>query len=176
MKKILLLLIFLIVPANADLVTVSGKHKHIGDYSPIDSCNIAIEKAKKKAMMQTLGQTISTDVISNCSEVDGEYNCERNQFSLFRLNGDITSWEEDKSKRSEGKEIGSAIRYCEVFITANVVPVKQNLDPTFHFNVKFNEKTFRSGEILEIDITPSKKMYMSIFQWLPYRGKKNISQ
>ena len=75
-------------------------------------------------------------------------------------------------KRNEGKEIGSDIRFCEVTIKANVVPVKQNLDPTFQFNVKLNQEIYRSGDILEININTSKKMYISIFQWLPYGGKK----
>jgi len=174
MKKILFLLIFLIVPANAELVTVSSKHKHMGDYSPIDSCNIAIEKAKKEAVIQSShgGQKISHDVVKKCSEVDGEYDCERNQLSLLELNGDITSWNEDKSKRNDGKETGSDVHYCEVFITANVEPVIQNSDPTFHFEVKINEEIYRSGDILKININTSKNMYMSIFQWLPYGGKK----
>jgi len=170
MKKILFLLIFLIVPANAEIVTSTGKHKHLGEISANESCKIAIARAKKNAITKTLGQTISTDVVSSCSEIDGEYNCERNQLSLFELNGDITSWNE--IKRDDDKEIGSDIRFCEVTIKANVVAVKQNLDPSFHFNVKINQKIYRSGDILEININTSKKMYISIFQWLPYGGKK----
>ena len=170
MKKILFLLIFLTIPVNAEIVTSTGKHKHLGEISANDSCKIAIEKAKKNAIIKTLGQTISTDVVSSCSEIDGEYDCERNQLSLFELNGDITSW--DEINRNDGKEIGSDIRFCEVTIKADVVPVKQNLDPSFQFNVKLNEEIYRSGDILEININTSKKMYMSIFQWLPYGGKK----
>ena len=187
MKKILFLLIFLIVPANAEIVTSTGKHKHLGEISANESCKIAIARAKKNAITKTLGQTISTDVVSSCSEIDGEYNCERNQLSLFELKGDITSWNE--INRNDGKEIGSDIRFCEVTIKAKVVPVKQNLDPSFHFNVRLvryeknavekpeevfkpNQKIYQSGDILEIKIDTSKKMYMSIFQWLPYGGKK----
>ncbi len=164
-------MIFLIsLPTNAEIVTSTGKHKHLGEISANDSCKIAIEKAKKNAIIKTLGQTISTDVVSSCSEIDGEYNCERNQLSLFELNGDITSW--DEINKNDGKEIGSDIHFCEVTIEANVVPVKQNFDPTFQFNVKLNQEIYRSGDILEININTSKKMYMSIFQWLPYGGKK----
>ena len=125
-------------------------------------------RKQKNAIIKTLGQKISTDVVSSCSEIDGEYNCERNQLSLFELNGDITSWNE--INRNDGKEIASNIRFCEVTIKANVVPVKQNLDPTFHFNVKLNQEIYRSGDILEININ-IKKMYMSIFHLLPYGGK-----
>ncbi len=174
MKKILFLLIFLIVPANAELVTVSAKHQHMGNYSPIDSCNIAIEKAKKETIKQSSfgGLKITDNIVRKCSEIDGEYDCERNQLSLLELKGEIISWSEDKNKRNEGKDIVSGAHFCEVFITADVEPIKQNSDPEFHFNVKLNQEIYRSGEILEINIDANKKMYMSIFQWLPYGGKK----
>ncbi len=170
MKKILFLILLISFPVFAEIVTVSDKHRHLGEYSVNDSCDIAINKAKKKAIVQTLGQTVSSEVVSKCSETDGEYDCERNQLSLFELNGDITSWNE--VDRNDGKELGSDIRFCEVTIKAEVQPVKINQDPSFHFEVGLNQKVFRSGENIEIDINTSKKMYITIFQWLPYGGKK----
>ena len=35
-----------------------------------------------KALEKVLGQTISSDEMENCSEVDGKTSCERNQFFL----------------------------------------------------------------------------------------------
>ena len=49
-----------------------------------------LNKKQKNAIIKSIGQTISSDVVSNCSEVDGEFECERNQLSLFELNGVIT--------------------------------------------------------------------------------------
>ena len=114
---------------------------------------------------------VSSDVVSNCSEIDGEYDCERNQFSLFELNGDITSYK--VKNKNYDKEIGTDILFCEIEIEAKVVPVIINQDPNFQFNVDLNQQIYRSGETLNIKINTSQKMYMTIFQWLPY-GVKNI--
>ena len=113
---------------------------------------------------------VSSDVVSNCSEIDGEYDCERNQFSLFELNGDITSYK--VKNKNYDKEIGTDILFCEIEIEAMVVPVIINQDPSFQFNVDLNQQIYRSGETLNIKIDTSQKMYMTIFQWLPYGGKK----
>ena len=170
MKKIILILILFSFPIKAEIISATGKHKHLGDKTKIQSCKIAEEKAKKNAIIKSLGQNISTDVVTNCSEIDGEYNCERNQFSLFELRGDITSWK-IINKRYEN-EIGSEILFCEIKIEANIEPAKINQDPTFQFSASLNEQVYRSGEKVFIDINTSKNMYMTIFQWLPYGGNK----
>jgi len=169
MKKILILILLFIFPANAEWVEVSEKHKHLGNFSVNESCNIAIEKAQKKALRETLGIEISSDVVSKCSEVDGEYDCERNQLSLFQLNGNIVGL--NIIEKDDGKD-ENGIRFCEVTVKANVVPIKKNNDPSFFFDVKLNEEIFRTNEEVKIEINTSKEMYMAIFQWLPYGGKK----
>ena len=170
MKKIILILILFSFPLKAEIISATGKHKHLGDKTKNQSCKIAEEKAKKKAIIQSLGQTVSTDVVSNCSEIDGEFECERNQFALFELNGDITSFK--VKNKTYDKELGTEILYCEIEIEANVVPIKYNQDPNFQFSVTLNEKIYRTGDILEISINTSQDMYMNIFQWLPYGGSK----
>ena len=170
MKKLIILFFLLIAPANSEIVIASGKHKHLGDVAAIESCKIAEEKAKKNAIIQSLGQTVSSDVVSNCSEIDGEFECERNQFALFELNGDITSFK--VINKDEGKELGSDIRFCEIEIEAKVVPINYNQDPNFQFDVSLNERIYRTGDQLEININTSKDMYLTIFQWLPYGQSK----
>jgi hypothetical protein len=170
MKKFILIFLIFTFPLKAEIVTEIGKHKHLGNYTKEQSCKIAREKAEKNALIKSLGQTISSETVTNCSEVDGEYDCERNQLSLFKLNGIITS--SQIINKNYDKEVGSEILYCEITIRAKVEPIKRKSDPTFHFDTKLNKKIFRSGENLEIEINTSKKMYMTIFQWLPYGGKK----
>ena len=165
----ILILLVLSIPANATWIEVSDKHIHLGNFSVNESCRIATEKAKKKAITETLGIKVSSDVISRCSEVDGEFDCERNQLSLFELNGNIIG--ERNKKEKDGKN-DDDVRFCEVTLEANVVPIKKNSDPSFFFDVKFNQEIFRTGEKLKLEINSSKKMYMAIFQWLPYGGKK----
>ena len=48
MKKIILFFLILSIPLKAEIVIESGKHRHIGNISPNESCKIAEEKAKKK--------------------------------------------------------------------------------------------------------------------------------
>lgn len=50
MKKILILILLFIFPANAEWIEVTEKHKHLGNFSVNESCNIAIEKAQKKLL------------------------------------------------------------------------------------------------------------------------------
>ena len=169
--KIILILFLISLPLKAEIVIETGKHKHLGkNYTKSESCKIAEQKAKNNAIIKSLGLTVSSESISNCSEVDGEYNCERNKFSLFQLNGDLT--DSKIIKKNYDKEIGTEILFCEITIEANVEPVKKNNDPNFQFEANLNQKIFRSGEILEIKISTSKEMYMAIFQWLPYGGNK----
>ena len=75
---------------NAEIVKATGTYKHLGDKTKNESCKIALERAKKEAIIKTLGETVSSEIVSNCSEVDWEYNCERNQFSLLELKGDLS--------------------------------------------------------------------------------------
>tara|TARA_B100000579_G_scaffold84575_1_gene66035 strand:- start:4146 stop:4952 length:807 start_codon:yes stop_codon:yes gene_type:complete len=177
MKKIFLFLILFNLSANAEIINAKGKHKHLGDITTNQSCKIAEERAKKNAIINSLvaSSTVSSEVLTKCSEIDGEYNCERNQFSLFQLNGDIVSY--TITNKNDDKELGSEIYFCEIGIEADVRPVKINQDPTFHFNVKLNKESFtKDDNILEIKINTSKKMYMAIFQWLPYVDKHKEAQ
>ena len=170
MRIFILLILLISYPANAEIVKAVGTHKHLGSYSQIESCGIALEKAKKKAIMNSLGETVSSEIVSNCSEVDGELYCERNQFSLLSLKGDIVDIDPSKPEYSYDSTTG--ISMCKQSIVANVLPIKQNTDPNFQFDVNMNEKTFKSGDVMEIEVNTSKEMYISIFQWLPYGGKK----
>ena len=167
MKKILVIILLFFNIAQAEWIEVTEKQKHLGDVSVNKSCSIATTKAQKKALTESLGLKVSSEVVTNCSETEGEYECERNQLSLFELNGEIVDWEE-VSRNPDGKVLGTEVRFCEVKIKANVLPIKQNNDPNFFFDVNINKKSFSSGDTLEIEINPSKKMYMTIFQWLPY--------
>lgn len=169
MKILIILFLILSLPVKAEWITVSDKHKHLGGVSVKESCKIAADKARKKAITESLGIKVSSDIISRCSEVDGEYDCERNQLSLFELNGNIIG---ERNKKEKDGTNDDGIRFCEVTLEANVEPIKKNNDPSFFFDVKFNQEIFRTGENLEIEINTSKRMYMAIFQWLPYGGKK----
>ena len=65
-KRLIIIFLFLSIPLKAEIVTEKGKHRHVGNISKNQSCKIAEQKAKKNAIIKSIGQTISSDVVSNC--------------------------------------------------------------------------------------------------------------
>ena len=172
MIRIFLLLgfIFYSFPSLAKIVTAKAKYMHSGEISTNKGCEIAKERAKLKALEKELGQTISSEELEKCSEVDGKYNCERNRFFLSSFNGDITGLKEvgSRKKTTQTLENGEIVYFCEIEIMADVVPFKQITDPSFDFNVKLNEYNFKTGDSLTMEIGFTKPMYLTIYQVLPY--------
>ena len=174
MIRILLLVgfIFYSLPALAKVVPAKGKYMHSGEISTNEGCKLAKEKAKLKALEKVLGQTISSEELEKCSQIDGKSNCERNQFFLSSFNGDITGLKElDRKKTTKTLDNGEIIYYCEIEIRANVIPSKQIKDPSFDFNVMLNESNFRAGDNLTMEIGFTKPMFLTIFQVFPYEKK-----
>ena len=172
MIKYILIFFFISFSAIAETVEAEGSYTYAGDISRNEGCSLAKERAKLKALEKVLGQTISSEEMENCSEVDGKTNCERNQFFLSSFNGDLTSIKElKKDVQTEKLSNGEEIYICKISIRAKVTKTTKILDSSFDFNVKLNEKNFRDGEELEIDIELNKPFYLTIFQILPYEKK-----
>lgn len=171
---LLLSLIFYSNLSLAEVVTGIGSYTHTGDISINEGCKLAKEKAKLNALEKALGQTISSEELEKCSEIDGKSNCERNQFFLSSFNGEISKLKEiNKNETTESLSSGETIYICKIEIEANVIPANQITDPGFDFNIKFNNYNFRTGDELKIEIGITKPMYMNIFQLLPYQDPKN---
>ena len=175
-KQLLIFLFFFSISAEialAEKTIGKGKHKHLGKVSEYDSCIIAEQRAKKDAIRNSpvAGEKVSSEIYSNCSEVDGELECERNQFAIFSLNGIIYQWNKTK-EIYDRKKVGK-ISSCEIEGKGRVEPIITNSDPSFHFNVALNREIFRSGEEMEIKINTTKEMFIYIFLWDPYSENKN---
>ena len=167
-----LIIFFIIFSASAEVVVTEGTYTYTGEISKNDACELAKERAKLKALEKVLGQTISSDEMENCSQVDGKTSCERNQFFLSSFNGDITGIKElNKEVTTEKISSGEEISICKIKIRSNVKKSTNNLDASFDFNVKLNQKIFRDGEQLKIDIELNKPFYLTVFQVLPYEKK-----
>ena len=184
-KQLLIFLFFFSVSteiALAERTSGKGIHKHLGKVSEFDSCSIAEQRAKKEAIKNSpeAGEKVSSEIYSNCSEVDGELECERNQFAIFSLNGIIHNWNETK-EIYDRKPVGK-VSSCEIEGEGIVKPIITNSDPSFHFTVELNREIFRgcSEEIdgkskcekMEIKINPTKEMFIYIFLWDPYSKNK----
>ena len=177
MIRILLLLgfIFYSFPSLAKIVTAKGSFMHGEEISTRDGCKFAREKAELEALQKGLNVTISSEEIEKCSQIDGKSNCEYNQFFLKTFNGILTGIKELSKplKRIETLDSGDIAYICEIEIKANVEPIKQITDPNFNFNVKLNEYNFKTGDGLTMEITFTKPMYLTIFQFLPYEKEGN---
>ena len=172
MIRYFLIIFFIIFSASAEVVVTEGAYTYTGNISKNDACELAKERAKLKALVKVLGQTISSDEMENCSEVDGKTSCERNQFFLSSFYGDITGIKElNKKVTTEKISSGEEISICKIKIRSNVKKSTNNLDASFDFNVKLNQKIFRDGEQLKIDIELNKPFYLTVFQVLPYEKK-----
>ena len=172
MSKYILIFFFITLSAFAEVVETEGSYTYAGDISRNEGCSLAKERAKLKALEKVLGQTISSEEMENCSEVDGKTNCERNQFFLSSFNGDLTSIRQLKRDiQTEKLSNGEEIYICKIKIRAKVTKTTKTLDSSFDFNVKLNEKNFRDGEELKIDIELNKPFYLTVFQVTPYEKK-----
>ena len=173
MIRYLLIFFFITFSATAEVVITEGTYTYTGEISNNEACSLAKERAKLKALEKVLGQTISSDEMENCSEVDGKTSCERNQFFLSSFNGDITNITNIGKPVIETQEItgGEKIFICKIRIRSTVKETTKTLDASFDFNVKLNEKNFRDGEELKIDIELNKPIYLTVFQVLPYETK-----
>ena len=123
---IALLLFFIIYSASAEIVTTEGAYTFAGDISKNEACSLAKERAKLKALEKVLGQTISSDEMENCSEVDGKTSCERNQFFLSSFNGEITGLKQlNREVTSEQISSGEEISICKIKIKADVTIINE---------------------------------------------------
>ena len=173
MKRFLIIFLFLTFDASAEVVITEGNYIYTGNISENEACSHAKERAKLKALEKVSGQRISSEEIEMCSEVDGKTSCERNQFFLSSFDSEITKLKElEKNiliQKIENSDEQSYI--CKIKIQAEVIKTAQTLDNSFDFNVKLNEKNFKEGDELKIDLILSKPIYLNIFQILPYETK-----
>ena len=186
-NKIIIFLIIICSPVYAELVIGIGEKIHDPETSQSEACNIALERAKQDAIRKSVGTEVSTEVFNKCSEIDGELDCERNQLSILRSKGEIIDSEQIDKEYDKYKD--TELFYCKITIEAEVQPIEKVSDIEFHFETTLNKclkidkkyeceasDVFRSGEIMRVDIDTNVKMYMYIFQWLPYAKTAQITK
>jgi len=172
MNKYLIIFLFFCFSVSAEIVQTEGTYMITEDISRKEGCALAKERAILQAREKASGLTISSEEIENCTQVDGKTNCERNQFFLSSFNGDVTGVKQLDREIIPQKIENSdeEIFLCKIKIQAEVTEL-QNNDISFDFNVKLNERNFREGENLKINIEINKPLYFTVFQFLPYEEK-----
>ena len=174
MKKkyyIYLLFIFIIfnfefyaTKANAKDYPGTGEFRYGPNIAESTACDLAFERAKNNALSNALGEKLFSQDFMRCSESDNA-ECELNKTIISTINGRIKEIKEKNGPLFEKVEGASICRYQ---IIATIVRPKKKKDANFHFNLMLNKKIFRNDEKFTIEIDPSMKMFVNIFQWNPY--------
>jgi len=156
---------FYIIKANAKDYSGFGEYRFGPNVAESTACKLAFERAKINALSKVYGEKIYAEDVMHCSEMDNA-ECELNKSIIITIDGTIN--EIKNRERTLAKLEGFSI--CSFQIIANIDKPKQARDPKFDFNIKINKKYFRDGENLTIQIEPTIKMFVNIFQWEPYHS------
>ena len=175
--RFIIIFLILLMPATvfSKVVNTEYTFKHLGEVTQKDACQIAEKRAKEKAIKEALGLKISLDEIRKCKETDGVLECEDNQTSVLSLNGDIKEYkiinkEDGVDELSEPK-----IYFCKIEINADVVPsIENNLN--IEFNIALNQVNFRSGEKISMDFLFSEELYLTVYQYYPYKKVDRVQK
>lgn len=153
------------VDASAKWAKGRGEWFFGPDMSENKACLLAEQKAQKDAIQKITGNRISSEDMMVCSDKVDEASCKLNQMIWSTIDGVIR--EVLSFKRQTVKD-PSGHNKCVITLEADVDVATGHPDPSFDMTVELSERVFRSGGSLEITITPTQPMYISVFQWLPY--------
>jgi hypothetical protein len=162
---IFFILSLFVFSANADWVKVEYTYNFGPDISETEACSKAEGRAKIKALKSVSGEKISSEDNMVCSEMKDEAECSMNRYTWSGIDGLITG------TRNRTENVGPGIKgheQCKVTIEVNVGVAEGNPDPSFDLGVKLNQSTFRHGEALKINLSPTQSMHIYVFQYLPY--------
>jgi hypothetical protein len=155
------------VTAETKTSTANAEYLYGPETAPNDACNLALGKAKMKALANVLGESVSAEELMSCKGSTGklsDYGCDLNQVTWSQIDGDIkkTLSESAVTEKREGAFACLAVVYIEV-----VIP-KDKPDPNFQLRADFKQTVFRVGDDFNLDIELSQQGYVSVFNWLPH--------
>jgi hypothetical protein len=146
---------------------MQGKGEHLfgPDLSENRACDLSEQRARKDAIQKATGELLAADDFMVCREEKDKASCDLNRMTLSTINGVI------RGTKKLHREIAPGVaghKKCIIVLEVDVGEGIGRYDPSFDMRVVMNNRTFRSGEPLEITVTPNKPMYITVFQWLPY--------
>ena len=142
-----------------------GEHLYGPNTSENGACKLAEQRARKDAIHKTTGELVVADELMVCREKGEEASCNLNRMTMSTINGVIRKVKIIQRKIAPGI---SGHKKCVIVLEADVGEGTGRYDPNFAMSVQVNNRTFRSGEAMELTIAPTAPMYISVFQWLPY--------
>ncbi len=175
--RFIIIFIILLMPATvfSKIVNTEYTFKHLGEVTQKDACQIAEKRAKEKAIKEALGLKISLDEIRKCKETDGVLECEDNQTSVLSLNGDIKEYKIINKEDGVDELSDPKIYFCKIEINADVVPSFEN-NLNIEFNIALNQVNFRSGEKISMDFLFSEELYLTVYQYYPYKKVDRVQK
>ena len=160
---------------QAEAVSARGEYLYGPETSEADACRLAEERAKAAALSKVFGESISMEEQMSCREISGgksDYGCELDRVSWSLIEGDIRAV--TASQKTIEPRMGA--KACIVTLTADIVLPDRRPDTNFDIRVNINEKRYRAGEVLTIELEPTVPMHVAIFNWAPYQSNNAVTQ
>jgi hypothetical protein len=153
--------------AIAEISTAREEYLYGRETSINDACNLALNKAKMKALANVLGESVSAEELLSCkgsTGKDSDYRCDLNQVTWSQIDGDIKKTISEKTVTEE--RAGTSA--CVAEVTIEVVIPKDKPDPNFQLRADFKQTVFRVGDDFNLDIELSQQGFVTVFNWLPH--------
>ena len=155
------------VMAETKTSTSSAEYLYGPETSKNEACNLALGKAKMKALANVLGESVSAEELMSCKGSTGknaDYQCDLNQLTWSLIDGDI---KKSTEKVPVIEKRGDATA-CIVEVEIEVEIPKDNADPNFQLRADLKQTVFRVGDDFNLDIELTQPGYFAVFNWLPH--------
>lgn len=176
--RLFMLAVFFLISVGtvqAEAVSARGEYLYGPETSEADACRLAEERAKAAALSKVFGESISMEEQMSCRETSGgksNYGCELDRVSWSLIEGDIRAV--TASQKTIEPRMGA--KACIVTLTADIVLPDRRPDANFDIRVNINEKRYRAGEALTLELEPTAPMHVAIFNWVPYQSSNTVTQ
>lgn len=146
-------------------VEAEGSYLFPPTMTEAEACRYAEDRAQVDAIRKQLGQHVSAEDTLRCTEQSGFAECSRNSSIWSTVDGFVA---ETRNRLIHTYASIAGHRKCVVTFRANVKIANGRPDPNFDISVSMNQPVFRSGENMTLRLVPSQKMWVQVFQWIPY--------
>jgi hypothetical protein len=159
--------------ASAEISRAKAEYLFGPETAKNDACNLAISKAKSRALANVLGESVSAEELLSCKGSTGkvsDYGCDLNQVTWSQIDGDIKKTLTEKIV-VEDREGASA---CVADVEIDVLIPKDKPDPNFQVRADFKQTVFRVGDDFNLEIELSQAGYFAVFNWLPHESNSVV--
>lgn len=153
--------------AMAEWVHATGAYIFPPVMPEAEACQYAEERARADAIRRVTGESLAAEETLRCTEQGEVAECSRNSAIWSTVDGFIG---QNKGKSVNVANNVAGHRECVVAFEADVQASQGRPDPNFDLGVGLNQEVFRDGESLVVTLSPSRRMAVQVFQWLPYEA------